>query len=103
MLDNLLPRAAALLQVPATTGDPASWDLWRAITTFINTPAPYSPFTEYLLVLFVLWLFARRSRRLKEDFSQQAQEVLDRKREEGELSHRSYEKFRQHLSLRPKR
>jgi hypothetical protein len=71
------------------------WDPWIAITTFINTPAPYSPFTEYLAVLFILWLLARRHHRKRQDFAKQAQEVLDRKYEEGELSESAYEKFRQ--------
>jgi hypothetical protein len=98
----IVPGTVAFLQASAPAAEPA-WNLWHFITTFINTPAPYSPFSEYLLVLFVLWLIARRSRRKKEDFSRQAQEVLDQKYEDGEISERSYEKFRQHLSLRPKR
>jgi hypothetical protein len=71
------------------------WDPWIAIKTFINTPAPYSPFTEYLAVLFILWLLARRHHRKREDFAKQAQEVLDRKFEQGELTESAYEKFRQ--------
>jgi hypothetical protein len=79
------------------------WDPWIAIKTFINTPAPFSPFTEYLAVLFVLWLLARRQHRKREDFGKQAQEVLDRKFASGELSAEAYEKYRQDNELKPGR
>ena len=69
---------------------------------FLDSPAPYSPFSEYLLVLFVLWLLARRAQR-KESFDTQAQDVLDQKYAQGEISKKSYDKFRQDVSLRPKR
>jgi hypothetical protein len=99
---GLLAGVATTLQVRGT--EPVTgFDVWRFITTFINTPAPFSPFTEYLVVLLVLWLLARRVHKRKEDFNQQAQEVLDEKYEQGELSEHAYEKYRQHLSLRPKR
>jgi len=70
---------------------------------FLDSPAPYSPFTEYLAVLFLLWLIARIQHRKKETFDTQAQEVLDQKYAEGELSKKAYDKFRQDASLRPKR
>jgi hypothetical protein len=79
------------------------WDPWIAIKTFINTPAPFSPFTEYLAVLFVLWLMARRHHRKREDFGKQAQDVLDQKLASGELSETAYEKYRQDVALPPKR
>jgi len=83
---------------PAAQGD------WvDSILTFLDTPAPYSPLSEYLLVLFVLWLIARRRHRRKETFEKQAQEVLDNKLEVGELSREAYDRFRQDLALRPKR
>lgn len=69
---------------------------------FIDTPAPYSPFTEYLLVLFILWLLARREHE-KKDFSAEAQAVLDEKFKKGELDRVTYEKYRQELSLRLKK
>jgi len=78
--------------------------LWEAIRTFINTPAPYSPFTEYLAVLLFLWLLARRGRRRSSDgnFSRQAQDVLEAKHAAGELSEQAFEKYRQDAALRPR-
>ena len=69
---------------------------------FIDSPAPYSPFSEYLLVLFILWFVARRARP-KADFSMQAQDVLEEKYKKGELDKKTYEKFRQELSMRIKK
>lgn len=69
---------------------------------FIDTPAPYSPFTEYLLVLFILWFLARRTE-TKKDFSAEAQQVLDDKFKRGELDRPTYEKYRQELSMRIKK
>ena len=62
-----------------------------------------SPYNEFLIFLFVLWLFARRGRPKGEDFNRQAQDVLDRKYKAGEISRDTYEKYRQDISLRPKR
>lgn len=69
---------------------------------FIDTPAPYSPFSEYLLVLFVLWFLARRTEK-KKDFSAEAQMVLDEKFKRGELDRATYEKYRQELTMRIKK
>lgn len=69
---------------------------------WIDTPAPYSPFTEYLLVLFILWFLARRTEK-KKDFSAEAQMVLDEKFKRGELDKATYEKYRQELSMRIKK
>ena len=74
----------------------------RKILDFLDTPAPYSPFTEYLFVLFVLWLFARRERE-KPDFSAEAQKVLDERYKRGEINQKTYEKFRQDVSMRMKK
>jgi hypothetical protein len=90
-----------LLQTAATP--PVEGDWVDSLLTFLDTPAPYSPLSEYLLVLFVLWLIARRHDRKKETFEKQAQEVLDEKLDRGELSRDAYDKFRQDLALRPKR
>ena len=91
-----------LLQTAATP--PAQGDWVDSILTFLDTPAPYSPLTEYLLVLFVLWLIARRhDRKTKDTFESQAQDVLDDKLQHGELSRDAYDRFRQDLILRPKR
>lgn len=72
------------------------------VLDFIDTPAPYSPFSEYLLLLFVLWLIARRHER-RRSFDAQAQEVLDDKYAKGEISQKAYEKYRQDVAIRPKR
>lgn len=96
LLVAVMQAAAAPPQGMSTPG----W--WRWLMDFIDTPAPYSPFSEYLLVLFVLWLLARRDARKQGDFSRQAQEVLDEKYQQGELSEQAYQKFRQDISLRPK-
>jgi hypothetical protein len=91
----------ALLQTAATP--PAEGDWVDSVLAFLDSPAPYSPLSEYLLVLFVLWLLARRTHRKKKTFERQAQDVLDAKLQAGELSEESYEKFRQDLAMRPKR
>jgi hypothetical protein len=90
----------ALLQQANESAPDVGW--LRYILDFIDTPAPYSPFSEYLLLLFVLWLIARRHDR-RRSFDTQAQEVLDDKYAKGEISQKAYEKYRQDVSLRPKR
>jgi hypothetical protein len=72
------------------------------VRDFLDTPAPYSPLTEYLLVLFLLWLLARRQRP-KADFGGQAQSVLEEKFKNGEIDKKTYEKYRQELSMRIKK
>lgn len=75
----------------------------QKVLDFLDTPAPYSPFSEYLLVLLLLWLLARRHNRAKPDFSGQAQEVLDEKFKKGEIDKATYDKYRQELSMRLKK
>lgn len=87
---------AFLLQQAATAPETRDWV--TSLIEFIDTPAPFSPLTEYLAVLFLLWLLARRQE--PPTFDTQAQDVLDEKYREGELSKEAYEKFRQDLSLR---
>jgi hypothetical protein len=89
-----------LLQVAAQADPGSGWKQW--IIDFINTPAPSGPFAVYLVVLFILWIIARRARRAKESFDTQAQDVLDQKYAEGELTREAYEKYRQDVALRPK-
>jgi hypothetical protein len=74
----------------------------QKVLDFLDTPAPYSPFTEYLAVLFLLWLLARRGKEFK-DFSAEAQKVLDEKYKKGEIDRNTYEKYRQELSMRLKK
>jgi hypothetical protein len=71
------------------------------VMEFLDTPAPYSPLTEYLLVLFLLWLLARRQR--PKGFGAQAQEVLEEKYKSGEIDQKTYDKYRQELSMRLKK
>ena len=75
---------------------------FQKVLDFIDTPAPYSPFTEYFVVLLLLWLLARRGER-RVTFDTKAQEVLDAKLAAGEIDRKTYEKFRQEMSMRPKR
>ena len=73
----------------------------QKVLDFLDTPAPYSPFTEYIAVLLLLWLLARRADR--KTFDSKAQDVLEEKLEAGEIDQKTYEKYRQEMSLRPKR
>jgi hypothetical protein len=91
-----------ILQAAVAQTDPARRSAWDTILEFVDTPAPYSPLSEYLLVLFLLWLLARHDARRQGNFGRQAQDVLDEKLAQGELSQKSYDKFRQDISLRPK-
>jgi hypothetical protein len=75
----------------------------QKVLDFLDTAAPYSPFSEYLLVLVLLWLLARRRERPRPDFSGQAQEVLDEKFKKGEIDKKTYDKYRQELSMRIKK
>jgi hypothetical protein len=70
----------------------------QRVLDFLDTPAPYSPFSEYLAVLLLLWLLARRGHENK-DFAAEAQQVLDQKFKNGEIDRKTYEKYRQELSL----
>jgi hypothetical protein len=74
----------------------------QKVLDFFDTPAPYSPFSEYLAVLFLLWLLARRTNE-KKDFSAEAQNVLDEKFKRGEIDRPTYEKYRQELTMRVKK
>jgi hypothetical protein len=69
---------------------------------WLDSPLPYSPFSEYILVLLILWFIARRQRP-KVDFGGQAQEVLEEKYKKGEIDKKTYEKYRQELSMRLKK
>lgn len=90
------------LLLQAVTPEPVDRGFGRTILDFIDSPAPYSPFSEYLLLLFILWLIARRENR-KQTFDTQAQDVLDDKYAKGELSKQAYDKHRQNMAVRPKR
>lgn len=91
-----------LQQVPPPT-EPTGW--WSRVVGILDTPLPYSPFSEYLVVLFGLWALARydhaRQSR-KRSFERQAQDVLEEKFETGELSKKAFDKFRQDVTMNPK-
>lgn len=72
-----------------------------SVVALLDTPAPFSPLTEYLLVILLLWLLARR-KEPEPNFDEQAQEVLEHKFQRGELTKEAYDKFRQDMSLRRK-
>lgn len=86
----------ALLQANPTQ-DPAWLDMLRELWSYIE------PYKWFLLVLIVFWFFARRSTPEKEGFDAQAQRVLEEKFRRGEISEKAYQKYRQDISLRPKR
>lgn len=94
-------QAQLFAQAAAAAAEPDAWA--QRILSFLDTPLPYSPFSEYLLVLFVLWLIARRADRRPNTFDTQAQDVLDEKFEKGEISRAAYEKYRQQMALEQKR
>lgn len=98
----MLHLILSTLQQVAPVVEDSSPGWWRWLVDFVDTPAPYSPFSEYLLVLFVLWLLARHDARKQGDFGRQAQEVLEEKYQQGEISKQAYDKYRQDISLRPK-
>ena len=94
--------AAALQTATAVQEQASEPSPLQKVLDFLDTPAPYSPFTEYLAVLFLLWLLARSSRQRK-TIDRKAQDVLDQKLAAGEIDKKTYEKYRQEMSLRPKR
>lgn len=92
---------AALTHVIASALLQAEEPAWRA--TLHSVYEYLSPYNEFIVLLFVLWLFARRGRPEAEDFNRQAQEVLEQKYRKGEISRKAYEKYRQDISMRPRR
>jgi hypothetical protein len=97
----MIAAIAMVVQAAPAAAEQGGWG--RSVLEFFNTPAPYSPFSEYLLVMFILWLIARRANSRKKSFDTQAQEVLDQKYSEGEISEKAYNKYRQEMAVRPKR
>lgn len=93
MISWLIQAAEPARQVPGSV---------QRVLDFLDTPAPYSPFSEYLAVLLLLWLLARRGHENK-DFAAEAQQVLDQKFKKGEIDRKTYEKYRQELSLQSKK
>ena len=74
----------------------------QSFLELIDSPLPYSPMSEYVVVLLILWVLSRTADK-KTDFSAEAQKVLDEKYKRGELDYEAYEKFRQELSMRLKK
>ena len=98
MILSLLQQTARELSSPEAHRA-AEWV--DSVIAFFDTPAPFSPFTEYMLVIVVLWLLAKR-KEPKPNFDEQAQQVLEHKFNQGEITKDAYDKFRQDMSLRPK-
>ena len=97
MLNNLI---FAMLQAPVDTTDVSAEQGWDKIIHFIEDTGY---FKYYLLALFLLWLIARLGQKPRKDFSAEAQRVLDEKFQKGEIDVKTYEKYRQELSMRVKK
>jgi hypothetical protein len=91
------PLASALVATIQAAAEPgwlaAARGVWEQI----------EPYKFYLALLIVFWLAVRKTTEPREDFNKQAQRVLDAKYEAGEISRKAYEKYRQDISLRPRR
>jgi hypothetical protein len=96
----MMMTIAMLLQSPQIKATRAA-EWVDSMIAYLDTPAPFSPLTEYMLVLLVLWLLARK-KEPEPTFDEQAQDVLDLKLQEGELTKESYDKFRQDMAVRRK-
>lgn len=96
-MNPALTHAIATAILQAATPEPAWQESLRRVYEFL------SPYNEFIVVLFVLWLFARRGRPKQGDFNRQAQDVLEEKYRKGELSRKAYDKYRQDISMRPRR
>jgi len=100
----MITIATLLLQTVKRAANPeatraAEWV--DSVIALLDTPLPGSPLTEYLIVIGLLWLLARR-KPPEPNFDQQAQDVLEYKLQQGELTRDAADKFRQDMSLRPK-
>ena len=93
---------ASLLQAAETPVSHEVPGFMQSFLELIDSPLPYSPMSEYVAVLLILWILARTAEK-KKDFSAEAQKVLDEKYKRGELDYEAYEKFRQELSMRLKK
>lgn len=87
---------AALLQTE-TPDNPAWLEVAREFWSYIE------PYKWFLLVLIVFWFFARKTDTERVSFDAQAQRILEEKYRKGEISQKAYEKYRQDISLRPRR
>src|SRR5688572_19713716 len=81
MAGGSVVHIAALLQTARELASPeadraAEWV--DSVVGFFDTPLPFSPLTEYALVILVLWLLAKR-KPAKPNFDEQAQDVLEHK------------------------
>ena len=98
MLNTLL---LAMMQAQAAPSDlTGAQDGLEKIKNFIEQTGY---FKYYLLVMFLLWLIARLGQKPRKDFSAEAQRVLDEKYQKGEIDTKTYEKYRQELSMRLKK
>jgi uncharacterized membrane protein len=95
---SILAAVLAVVQTPQQDLPPLDFGgLIQSVFQYLG------PYTEYIAILFVFWLFARRGAQKQGDFNRQAQEVLDELYQRGEITEKAYQKFRQDISLRPKR
>jgi uncharacterized membrane protein len=78
-------------------GDGSLADLLARLYHFIQ------PYQVFIVLLVILLLIARRPPPKKEDFSRQAQAVLEEKFRRGEISREAYDRYRQDISLKPKK
>ncbi|HUP87793.1 MAG TPA: hypothetical protein VM100_00430 [Longimicrobiales bacterium] len=91
---------SALMQAVDTTALTGTSEGWDNIVHWVNSTGY---FKWYLLVMFLLWLIARLGQKPRKDFSAEAQNVLNEKFEKGEIDKKTYEKYRQELSMRVKK
>ena len=90
----------AMMQAAVDSVDATAEQGWDKIVHFVESTGY---FKYYLLLLFLLWLIARLGRKPRKDFSAEAQRVLDEKYQRGEIDTKTYEKYRQELSMRVKK
>jgi hypothetical protein len=99
-----MTMAFLVLQTARDFADPLANKATRwldSVIGLLDSPLPYSPLTEYALLILLLWFFARR-RAPEPNLGEQAQEVLDHKYQQGELTKDAYDKYRQDMTLRNK-
>ena len=100
-LHAILSAPAQFIAQAAVPQDPVMGP-WEQFMSFLDTPAPYSPFTEYIVVLLLLWLLARRAHRPPR-FEHRAQDVLSKKLAAGEIDQKTYDRYRAEAAMKVKK